>query len=221
VAVENPWTELPGQSPYILDVDRSSIEAYNISHKDDSKIVVGSIPEPFIGNPKSARVVLLNLNPGHSEDDAIDHADCDFRGAMIRNLRHEPQDFPFYALNPKFKWTGCGKWWRARTRKLHEADLSWEAISNGLLVIEWFPYHSLTSDLPSKRLCPSQEYSFQLAKEMLAGKVLVVGMRSKRRWLNALPARQNVPFLKNPRNPYISPANTSADFFEQIVECLR
>jgi hypothetical protein len=87
-------------------------------------------------------------------------------------------------------------------------------------VIEWFPYHSKRSALPIKPVCASQEYSFQLVREMLATKI-VVGMRSKKHWLNAVPAMQNIPFLKNPQNPHVSPANTGADLFERIVEALR
>jgi len=218
--VRNPWSELPGQSPYVLDIDRASIEKYNTLHKDDEKIIVESIPEPFIGNPQSAKVVLLSLNPGHSEDDAKAHFDGDFRKAMMHNLRHEAQECPFYGLNPKFAWTAGGIWWRAHTRRLHDAGLPWECISQGLLVIEWFPYHSKTSGLPTKPVCPSQNYSFQLAREMLESKI-VVGMRSKKFWLNAAPTVQNVPFLKNPQNPYISVGNMGTELFEKIVEALR
>jgi hypothetical protein len=57
-------------------------------------------------------------------------------------------------------------------------------------------------------------------KSGFVGKV-VVGMRSKKYWLNAVPAVENVPFLKNPRNPHISPANTGAELFQRIVEALR
>ncbi len=171
-------------------------------------------------NPQSAKEVLLSLNPGHSEDDAKAYFDGDFRKAMLRNLRHEAQECPFYGLNPKFAWTACGRWWRAHTRRLHEAGLSWEAISNGLLVIEWFPYHSKRSALPRKPVCPSQEYSFQLAKEMLGSKI-VVGMRSKKQWLMVDERVEDVPFLKNPQNPHISPANTPVELFERIIEALR
>jgi hypothetical protein len=87
-------------------------------------------------------------------------------------------------------------------------------------VVEWFPYHSKRSALPNEPVCPSQEYSFQLAKEMLGCKI-VVGMRSKKHWLNAVQAVQNIPFLKNPQNPHISPANTGAELFDRIVEALR
>ena len=221
VAVRNPWSDLPDESPYVLDIDRASIDQYNRSRRNtDEKTILESVPEPFIGNPQSAKVVLLGLNPGHSADDAKAHSDASFRAAMMSNLRHEAQEFPFYALNPKFMWTACGTWWKAHTSKLHKAGLPWEAISNGLLVIEWFPYHSKRSALPTKPVCPSQEYSFQLAKEMLASKS-VVGMRSTKHWMNVIAAVDNVPFVTNPQNPHISSANTGAELFEKIVEALR
>jgi hypothetical protein len=218
--VRNPWSELRALSPYVLDIDQASIDKYNAIHHNDERVIVESIPEPFIGNPQSAKVVLLSLNPGHSDDDPKAHSEDDFRKAMMHNLRHEAQECPFYALNPKFSWTACGRWWKAHTAKLHMAGLSWETISRGLLVIEWFPYHSKTSGLPAKPVCPSQEYSFQLAREMLGSKI-VVGMRSKKHWVNVLPAVQNIPFLKNPQNPHISPANAGADLFDRIIEALR
>jgi hypothetical protein len=217
--MRNPWLELPCEAPYILQIDGTSIEKYNTLHISDDQIALGSLPEPFIGNPQSAKVVLLSLNPGHSEEDAKAHADPDFRQALRRNLCHEPQECPFYGLNPKFAWTGCGRWWRTHTRRLHDAGLPWEVISEGLLVIEWFPYHSKRSALPARPVCPSQQYSFQLAKEMLESKI-VVGMRSKKHWLNVVPAVQNVPFLKNPQNPHISPANAGTELFDRIVEAL-
>lgn len=86
------------QSPYVLDIDRASLDKCNAIHHNDERVIVESIPEPFIGNPQSAKVVLLSLNPGHSEDDAKAHSDAAFRDAMMRNLRHEAQDCPFYGM---------------------------------------------------------------------------------------------------------------------------
>jgi hypothetical protein len=138
---------------------------------------------------------------------------------MMHNLRHEAQECPFYGLNPKFTWTACGIWWRAHTRRLHEAGLSWEAISEGLLVIEWFPYHSKRSALASKPICASQYYSFHLAKEMLGNKI-VVGMRSKKHWLAVDERVQEVPFLKNPQNPHLSVGNMGKELFDHVVDAL-
>ena len=87
-------------------------------------------------------------------------------------------------------------------------------------MIEWFPYHSRRSTLPITPVFPSQEYSFQLAREMLASKI-VVGVRSKKHWISAVLAMQNVPFLKNLQNLHISVGNMGTELFEKIVEALR
>ena len=87
-------------------------------------------------------------------------------------------------------------------------------------MIDWFPYHSRRSALPINPVCPSQQYSFQLAKEMLGSKI-VVGMRSKKHWLMVDERVEDIPFLKNPQNPHISPANTGVELFERIIEALR
>ena len=70
ILVDNPWPNLcPSEGSYVLDEDREFIQQHNDSVGAEAKIAVRSIPEPFIGDPKSAKVVLLGLNPGHSEDD--------------------------------------------------------------------------------------------------------------------------------------------------------
>ena len=205
----NPWLKLDtSANSYLLDEDREAIARYNFLSRDPKKrVILDSIPEPFIGNPDSAKVVLLGLNPGHSENDRKAHDNPDFRKAMFHNLRREKQDYPFYPLNPKFGWTGAGKWWLKRTSELREAvggDPS--TLAERLLVIEWFPYHSERSGLSTKRVCESQEYSFQLAKKMLEEK-LVIGMRSKPNWVKVDKRFGQVPFLNSPQNTYITKGN--------------
>ena len=159
IIMENPWLKLrPSENSYILEIDREYIRQHNESVRDEKKKVIErSIPEPFIGNLESARVVLLGLNPGHSDDDAKNHSDPEFQKAMFQNLRHELQEYPFYPLNPasKFKESGAGRWWRARTRELREkSGLDDRTLAERLMVIEWFPYHSTKFKLP-KHICES------------------------------------------------------------------
>jgi hypothetical protein len=66
----NPWLELPPMSPYVLEIDRNAVKQYNAKVAGEKKINFGLIPEPFIGNPETATVILLNLNPGDSPEDA-------------------------------------------------------------------------------------------------------------------------------------------------------
>jgi hypothetical protein len=118
--VQNPWLNLRSESPHILEVDRECVDRYSNSARIGKKINVETIPEPFIGNPELAKVILLNLNPGDSDKDSETHKDVAFRSAMLRNLRHEPQEYPFYPLNRKFEWTECACWWRKHLRGLLE-----------------------------------------------------------------------------------------------------
>src|SRR5580698_8416999 len=155
-AMRNVWLDLPQASPYVLEIDRKAVDEYNTKAKGATKINVGSIPEPFIGNPETATVILLNLNPGDVADDAIAHADPDFRAAMMSNLRHELQESPFYALNLKFVRTPCAKWWRQNLKELWEnpnTNLTRARVAERLCVIEWFPYHSTKAGLANKPIC--------------------------------------------------------------------
>ena len=118
---DNPWARLPKSSPYVLEIDRASIDKYNKSLKNPlDRVILENIPEPFIGDPKTATVVLLNLNPGHSKGDHEAHLDPEFSSALRRNLRHERHPYPFYPLNPAFHWTPCARWWLKHIRELIE-----------------------------------------------------------------------------------------------------
>ena len=153
--MRNPWSELPLGPRYVLPCDCRGIASLNertASKGKSSAINDQSIPEPFIGNPRSATVILLNLNPGDSAEDPNTHRDRQFREALLRKLRHEPQDYPFYALNPDFAWTGCGKWWLAHLRELlDKAELEPATVGRRLCVIEWFPYHSRNRKSSAKK----------------------------------------------------------------------
>ena len=89
--MENPWLQLQPDGPYVLEIDRASIETYHEKRKPDRRVDPSLIPQPFIGNPWSAKLVLWNLSPGLAEGDAGAHARQDFKEAMLRNLRHESQ----------------------------------------------------------------------------------------------------------------------------------
>lgn len=206
---------------YILDLDRDEIDRYNKRVRNpDNKVINDSIPEPFIGNPRSARIVLLGLNPGHSEDDKATYRNnADLRSSMFHNLRHESQEYPFYPLNPAFRRTGAGRWWSARTRELRDlSGLNDHELANRLMVIEWFPYHSKRFAIPTG-LCKSQEYSFQLAKQMLQDGRLVVLMRARRLWTEVDSRFGFSSSLKNPQCSYITRGNTG-DWFNKLLETL-
>ena len=49
--IENPWLKLPSSGPYILEIDGDDIKRYNERKNPHKRVMVESIPEPFIGNP--------------------------------------------------------------------------------------------------------------------------------------------------------------------------
>jgi hypothetical protein len=209
-AIANPWTQLSDQTPdRILACDQPQITQHNDTAAPDYRIIEQSIPEPYIGNPTTARVILLGLNPGHSDADAEDYARADFRAALFNNLRHTPQTYPFYPLNPHFANTGTGKWWTQRLRRLaSDSGLDPAALSGRLMVIEWYPYHSRKFRRPRRPL-PSQAYSFQLASQLIAQGRLVVRMRSQRLWSAIGPEFEHIPALNNPQCAHVTPGNAS------------
>lgn len=219
--MDNPWEKLSeSEGRYVLEMDRKQIQAYNSAQKESSKPVLESIPEPFIGNPETARVVLLLLNPGHSPEDPEAHRNPAFKSELFQNLRHELSDYPFYPLNPAFSWTPTANWWIPRTRELRQAvGLSEKQLSAKLMAVEWFPYHSKNSGLPFDPICESQQYSFDLVRRLLDNQTLVVRMRSKSRW-EQVDRRTLTHALKNPQCSYISKGNTDGDLFDQIVKAL-
>jgi hypothetical protein len=222
---ENPWVEeLPRpDGSYVLDRDRADIDRYNSRVRDPrARVVLESIPEPFIGSSVSAKVVLLNLNPGHDETDRQTHSNEHIWSVMLNNLRQSQHDYPFYPLSPAFKGTGVERWWSKHLRELRqEPGLDDAAIARGLLVIEWFPYHSEISGLPTVPVCESQRYSFELAKNFL-GKddVVIIRMRKGGHWPEVDRRFECVPVLKS-RRPWISRRNMDEGLFERAVSALK
>ncbi len=145
-----------------------------------------------------------------------------FANQYFENLRHEQQPYPFYPLNPEFCWTGAGTWWQQNLRKLFElGGLDPGVVAERLCVIEWFPYHSVKGKrLPLEQVCPSQDYSFSLAKRAL-GQKLVVGMRARSRWGIVDSRLGNIPYLKNPQRVSVSPNNAGEQLFWDIVAALN
>jgi len=79
--MDNPWKGLISESDsLILPQDSVAIHRYNNLQRNAETIIATElVPEPFIGNPQTARLVLLGLNPGLSETDARNHRDAGFR----------------------------------------------------------------------------------------------------------------------------------------------
>lgn len=219
----NPWINMDESGPdYYLPSDFEFIQKFNAYHQDNAQfqIRLDSIPEPYIGNPHTAKIVLLLLNPGHSDEDILWQRKADFRHSLFNNLRHQANDYPFYLLDPRFRESGGGQWWRKKLSPLLKI-YDEKQLSQHILAIQWFPYHSVKySRKPLKSLLTSQQYSHWLTQKLIdQGKEIVV-MRSLSMWKEVVRFRENPIVLKNPRNPVISIANLGSENFNRLSQIL-
>lgn len=206
------------QTSYVLDQDKTCLRD-NDRRAEKTRVIEGSIPEPFIGNPTTCSVVLLGLNPGHDEEDQTYYRENKrFREAIFANLHHEEQEHPFYPLNPDFRDTPVALWWLQKTRFLRDAlgSGSAEILSKRLLVVEWFPYHSLNFN-ETKHCCDSQQYSQDLVKQLRNSDRLIIGFSGRRLWESVVPG---IPYLRSTQNRSLSPNNLTLELFDTVLATL-
>lgn len=223
--MENPWRALPNVPPYVLGADLASINQSNA--KRHWIEVENVLPEPFIGAVHSARVIALQLNPGfNAELDPPVHAQADFRTALLKNLRHEESDWPFYYFDPAFTGTPGGKWWARHTKKLREA-VPVKTLAQRFAVVELFPYKS-----HRYRRCDvdSQSYGFELVRNAMKRDAVVLISRSLAMWESAIPELRGYGkrlTLSNYQRVYITPNNLmlrgvkSNDAWEQLISAFQ
>ncbi len=233
----NPWSELlTHDAPHVLQQDLPIVEAFNkrYAHDPDIKIQSHLLPEPFIGDP-SARVYLLNLNPGYSPEDDDWHCKPVYRNAIIENLGHKPAEYPFYFLDPRLQDAPGSAWWRRRSRWWIR-DVGPKTLARNLFCAELFPYHSrryrpVPKRISSDRLVPSSAYVGHLVREAIRDRdhqPMVVAMRAPRRWCELIPGLGDYSKLfriRNPQNVSLSPNNlqgpNNLQVYDQLVAELR
>lgn len=66
----NPWGALPETPPYVLPNDRAAVEAWNAKAPRPTKVRTEFVPDPPLGNPLAAAVVVLALNRSLDDDTA-------------------------------------------------------------------------------------------------------------------------------------------------------
>lgn len=214
---DNPWLGLPEEAPFVLPQDQRAVERFNSRAKDEHRVIVDLLPEPHIGT-LDAPVVLLNLNPGFSQEDYEVHARAEFKAALLRTVRGEPSPFPFYYMDPDQEGAGH-RWWQQRLRPLIEAT-SIEAVANRVLCVELFPYHS-KQFAHSKISLPSRRFALELVRSAMSRRALIVILRGYQYWsveIRDLGAYRRVLRLNSPQNVTISRGNCPQGFGEIVEE---
>jgi hypothetical protein len=212
----NPWPGLPAKPSYSLPIDRPILDRNPAAN---SLLHLELHPVPFIGNPNTARVLLLNLNPGYGAQDLADERVAEFRRELRRSLLPQGKD-GFFLAHPKFHFAAGTQWWMKQLRWLIEAT-SREHVIRNLACVEWFPYHSESFTGLNETL-PSQLYSFNLVQGAADRGVELIVMRAAKQWHLSIPTldQARTTVLRNPRNPWLSPTNLGADNFRRVVTAL-
>jgi hypothetical protein len=191
--MKNPWLDLPLSLPYLLPSDREIILDGNKRFKEFHEIRHNVLPEPYLGNPE-APVILLTLNPGYADEDISFYEQKHALELWRKNILHEPMDYPFWMINPILDpKLGGTKWWLRRLKEPIKL-VGLERVANRVCCIEFFPYHSYEFS-PLKTKLESQKYSFHLVQKAIQRKAVIILMRSKRIWVEAVPQLKDHKFL--------------------------
>lgn len=223
--MDNPWLNLPNSALYVLPEDRPYIERFNSGRtgtNENYHIHLDVRPEPYMGRP-DAPVLLLNGNPGYGEDAIPFHQhDTYFIASHRRNLLHETSEYPLYLVDPKNSMSSGYVYWAPYLRELI-VDVGREKVAKQLFIVEYFPYASRAYGFGTRTVIPSQRYSFHLVREAIKRQAIIILMRKKKEWVEAIPELLTYPafyILNNPQRVYITQGNCP-DGYPLAVRKLR
>ncbi len=130
--------------------------------RGDTRFHLSLVPVPFTGDLRTAKVVLLLLNPGLEADDYYGEFKVPgFRQRLIDNLRQDfsKTDYPFVYLDPSISWHSGYHWWHGKFQGLISSlSKDWgvtyadarRRFAKLVACVELVPYHSVTYGLPGK-----------------------------------------------------------------------
>ena len=183
------------------------IDSKEFCSVSDTRLHVGLLPIPYIGNLQKSSVFILMLNPGLGPGDYFaEHTIKNYRVALIKNLRQDNtnDEYPFLFLDPQFSWHPGFVYWQS---KLHEiitqlADqsnyqASLKQLAQNISCLQLVPYHSKSFHFPPSilRKLGSTKLIIEYVQDELAPKarredILVIVIRGKSIW--NLPKHKNI-----------------------------
>jgi hypothetical protein len=212
----NPWLDLPESPRYVLPADLAVLRKFP---KAMSDLFFVGMPGPFIGNPLSARVILLALHPGFVDSDLEAAGNEAIQGPWLEALQLR-EGAIFHTIHPDQEAAGGSPWWPKKLRRLIEA-VGAEAVMEHVAAVEWFPYVSRRLvEIPE--LLPSQKFAFEVVRGALKRGAQVIIMIGGAQWLKSVPelGRSNLITIRNWQNPTITPGNMEPGEWERVVGLL-
>ncbi|MBE2225552.1 MAG: hypothetical protein IAF02_28710 [Anaerolineae bacterium] len=162
----------PTLPPYIIEGDQeilSSPQNFVINHNwqeaiqapdfgdpKDTRLHLGLLPQPFIGDIRRATIYILLLNPGLGPQDYYgEYQVPEYRMALLNNLKQQfiENSRPFIFLDTQFSWHSGFNWWHGKLSKVIQEIASSQKITfasartrlaSQIACIELMPYHSVS-----------------------------------------------------------------------------
>lgn len=158
------------------------------------------LPEPYVGDIKSANIYVLLLNPGFSIADYYVESKDDLRQSILNSIKQEfrEEEYPLIWLNPKYLWTPGGQWTERKFKDLiyHVKETNenfsyndaLKHVSKKVAIIQLMPYHSKSFGL-GKRMMRMESVSRikrfvekEIIKKSKENKACIIIARSYKDW---------------------------------------
>ena len=238
----NPWKELCQKivnndfrliNNNSLEKDNTIIDFFNQNQSDTFKLRTSMMPAHFTGNILKSKIVLLATNPGYVKKEE-DNFYCN-----PKFIKQRIGDLTF--LNKNFISNNAERkkespYWHQKLRWLVE-EVGFNEVSKNISLLQFNPYHSTKFRKIAKKYfkntnntlehLPSQIYGFELLRNCIAQGKLIVILRSKNAWFNAVrelveyEQQVKVITIKNKRQPSLSPNNFETENgYKQLLKTL-
>ncbi len=214
----NPWNSMTDSN--VASVDADYIREYQeITTNENFKLKLDLSPHPWSGNPLQAEALLLMQNPGVDDQDYALEKIPAYKDACRRSLALDGA-WPY--LMPEFAdAVDGGGWWQKRLRKLREESHSdWTSIAKKLAVVQLHGYHSKEWNSFGITI-PSQTFTFDLVRDAIKSKKLIVCVRGVKLWRVAVPELgqyENFHAGRYPRSGYLTENNLGGAAWDKLVE---
>ncbi|OYU85466.1 MAG: hypothetical protein CFE24_01915 [Flavobacterium sp. BFFFF2] len=232
--MKNPWEKFIedfDEKNLILEEEKAVIDKFNQNVNETYKIHTEIMPAPFMGNVKTAPILLLVLNPGYDEKEEENgfYKDCKhFWKSEIQHIQSIPE-LPLFCLDEKY--ISYSDYWAKKLKPL-TLITSKEKVAKNICKIQFFPYHSKKFKSITKKILvengfdkylPSQQYNFELVKKAMERNSIIIILRSKKMWFEAIPELEkyeNLHVTKSYLNTILS-ENNLLEAFPKIVNILN
>lgn len=226
--MENPWLEFVknlDDNNLVLEQEQEIIEKFNNSTNETYKVHTEIMPAPFMGNVLTSPIVLLTLNPGYDEKEEEKNYYNEYKLYWKNEIQHihSVSELPLFCLEDKY--VEYSDYWLKKFMSLISVS-SKEKVAQNISIIQFFPYHTKKYKNIPKRLLKgyleSQDYNFELVKQAIERKAIIIILRSKKLWFEAIPDLDNerTRFTNSALNTIQSEKNLGGTF-KEIVDILN